>query len=74
MSGRALDSPRPFPLPSKGVKRDGLGAAEVLAFGLSGPGLLREETLGSPATWGGEAGEVPLTIIPERRSLEDEPC
>ena len=74
MFGRAPDSPGPFSLPSTGVKRAGLGTAEVLASGLSRSELLRDDTSGSPAPWGGEAGGVSLSIISGRRSPEDEPC
>ena len=68
MSDRASDCPGPFLLPSVGAKHSGLGAAEVLASGLDGSGLLHDDTSGSPAPWGGEAGGVSLSIISGRRS------
>ena len=74
MFGRAPDCRGPFSVPSMGAERAGLGAAEVLASGLNGSGLLRDDTLGSLDPWGGEAGGVSLSIISGRRSPEDEPC
>ena len=72
MFGRTSDSPGPFPLSATGAERAGLGAVEVSASGLSGSGLLRDDTSGSPAPWGGEAGGISLSIISGRRSPKDE--
>ena len=72
MFGRAPHCPGPFSLPSMGAEHAGLGVDEVLAYGLGGSGLLRDDTSGSPAPWGGEADGVSLSIISGRRSPEDE--
>ena len=74
MFGRTPDAPGPFSLSATGAEHAGLGAAEVLASGPIGSGLLYDDTSGSPASWGGEAGGVSLSIIYGRRSPEDEPC
>ena len=74
MFSRAPDSPGPFSLPSTGAERAGLGTAEVLASGLRGSRLLYDDTSGSPAPRGGEAGGVSLSIIFGGRSPEDELC
>ena len=74
MFGRVPDCPAPFSLPSMGAEHAGLRVAEVLASGLGGSGLLHDDTSGSPAPWGGEAGGVSLSIISRRRSPKDEPC
>ena len=57
---------------SKPVSMTGLRAADVLAFGLGGSGLLRDDTSVSPASRTGEAGGVSLSIISGGRSPEDE--
>ena len=72
--GRTLDSSEPYSMSAIGAERARLGTAEVLASGLSGSGLLHDDTSGPPAPWGREAGGVSLSIISGKRSPEDEPC
>ena len=59
---------------SKPVSTSGLGAADALASGLGGSGLLRDDTSLSLASRTGEAGGVSLSIISGGRSPEDELC
>ena len=74
MSGRSPDYIGPFLLPPVGAECSVLRVAEVLTSGLGESGLLRDDTSGLPAPWGGEAGGVSLSIISGRRSPEDELC
>ena len=74
MSGRSPDCIGPFLLPPVEAERSGLRAAEVLVSGLGESGLHCDDTSGSPAPWGGEAGGVSPSIISGRRSPEDELC
>ena len=76
VSGYVPDNPGLFLLLSLGAEYSGLQAAEALTFGLDGSGeILCEDTSGSSAPWGGEAGGgVSLSIISKRRSPEDELC
>lgn len=61
---------------SLGAEYSRLWAAEVSTSGLGGSGeILSDDTSGSSAPCGGEAGGgVSLTIISKRRSPEDELC
>jgi len=59
---------------SKPVSTSGLRAADALASVLGGSGLLRDDTLVSPASRTREAGGVSLSIISGGRSPEDDPC